>query len=268
LGTAGLLRLTGATELAEKLTTAKGITERTLGAIVANFLRGLGGRLSLRTGVRIRRRDIEDLPPLAIKDFIVGFLPNWKSFIKTTLKSGYRKMFPTNFDDKHNKAVDSMYKYLGSIGQFNQKGIFILKDKDLPKDDILNIYNDFLKDYNDMISAGDYPTEKAELIKKEDTEKYEAVTSAGTTADRDELEPSGLSLNVVKEWFDFTEKEEDFEIEPPEEEDFEIEPPEEEDFEIEPPEEDDFEIEPPEEEDDFIIPQIDFAIEEEEDNDI
>jgi hypothetical protein len=180
-------------------------------------------------------------------------------------------MFPTNFDDKHNKAVDSIYKYLGSVGQFNQKGIFILKDKDLPKDDILNIYNDFLKDYNDMVSAGDFPTEKVELIKKEDTEKYEAVTSAGTTADRDELEPSGLSLDVVKGWFDLTEKEEDFEVEAPEEEDdFEVEAPEEEDdFEIEPPEEeDDFEIEPPEEEDDFIIPQIDFAIEEEVINDI
>jgi hypothetical protein len=94
-----------------------------------------------------------------------------------------------------------------------------------------------------MISAGDYPTEKAELIKKEDTEKYEAVTSAGTTTDRDELEPSGLSLNVVKEWFDFTEKEEE-EEEPPEI---------------------DFEIEPPEEENVFFdIPQIEFDIEEEE----
>jgi hypothetical protein len=259
LGTAGLLRMTGVTGLAEKLTSAKGLTQKTLGAIVANALRGIGAKLSLRSGIRIRRRDIEDLPPLAIKDFVIGFLPNWKSIIKTTLEAGYRKIYPSDFNDKHNKAVDSMYKYLGSIGQFNQKGIFILKDKDLPKDEILNIYNDFLKDYNDMVSEGDYPTEKVELINKEDTEKYEAVTSAGTTVDRDELEPSGLSLDVVKGWFDFTEKEEDieFEVEAPEEEDIE--------FEVEAPEEEDieFEVEAPEEDIEFDLeePDIDFELE-------
>jgi hypothetical protein len=106
-----------------------------------------------------------------------------------------------------------------------------------------------------MVSEGDYPTEKVELINKEDTEKYEAVTSAGTTVDRDELEPSGLSLDVVKGWFDFTEEDVeepdiDFEVEEPDI-DFEVEEPDI-DFEVEEPDID-FEVEAPEEDIDFEL---------------
>jgi hypothetical protein len=275
LGLASILRLSGITEI--NYTDPDKLSKKILNTLLSNFVRGFG--VSLREGIQ-RRVGLQPISPF---DVFMGFIPNWKKIGLMTaeqISKIPKKLFSKDeFSKNHNKAVESMYKYLGSVGQFNQKGIFILKDKDsIVKDDILNIYNDFLKDYNDMVSEGDYPTEKAELINKEDTEKYEAVTSAGTTVDRDELEPSGLSLDVVKGWFDFTEEEVeepdiefeveepdiDFEVEKPEDPDidFEVEEPDI-DFEVEAPEEDiEFELEA-NEEDDFIIPQIDFVTEEE-----
>jgi hypothetical protein len=257
LGLASILRLSGLTEV--DYTDPNKLTQNIYKTLLSNFVRGFG--VSLREGIQ-RRVGLQPISPF---DVFMGFIPDWKELGLMTaeqISKIPKKLFSKDeFSKNHNKAVESMYKYLGSIGQFNQKGIFILKDKNMSKDDILETYNNFINDYNDMIKEGDYPSEVVEQIKKEDTEKYEAVVSAGTTADRDELEPSGLSLDVVRQWFDITPVEE--ETESPsnpkgvEEEEEEI------DFDVEEPAID-FDIdEPVDEVIDFDIeePEIDFDIE-------
>ena len=248
LGLASILRLSGLTEV--DYTDPNELSQNILQTLLSNFVRGFG--VSLRGDIQ-RRVGLQPISPF---DVFMGFIPDWKELGLMTaeqISKIPKKLFSKDeFSKNHNKAVESMYKYLGSIGQFNQKGIFILKDKNMSKDDILETYNNFINDYNDMVKEGDYPSEVVEQIKKEDTEKYEAVVSAGTTADRDELEPSGLSLDVVRQWFDITpveeeEEEIDFDVEEPAI-DFDVDEPVDEviDFDIEEPEID-FDIEPQEE---------------------
>jgi hypothetical protein len=258
LGLASILRLSGLTEVdySDPAELSKNIFQ----TLLSNFARGFG--ISLRRGIQRR----VELLPISPIDIFMGFIPDWKELGLMTaeqISKIPKKLFSKDeFSKNHNKAVESMYKYLGSIGQFNQKGIFILKDKNMSKDDILETYNNFINDFNDMVKEGDYPEEVVEQIKKEDTEKYEAVVSAGTTADRDELEPSGLSLDVVREWFDITpvEEELDFDIDEPDEEvmDFDIDEPVDEvmDFDTDEPVDEviDFDIDEPEIDFDIDVP--------------
>jgi len=266
LGLASILRLSGLTEV--DYSDPAELSQNIFKTLLSNFVRGFG--ISLRRGIQRR----VELLPISPIDIFMGFIPDWKELGLMTaeqISKIPKKLFSKDeFSKNHNKAVESMYKYLGSIGQFNQKGIFILKDKNMSKDDILETYNNFINDFNDMVKEGDYPEEAVEQIKKEDTEKYEAVVSAGTTADRDELEPSGLSLDVVREWFDITpvEEELDFDIDEPDEEEL--------DFDIDEPvdaiassptrtlgvdEVIEFDIDEPEIDFDIDEPEIDFDIE-------
>jgi len=253
LGLASILRLSGLTEV--DYTDPNELSQNILQTLLSNFVRGFG--VSLRGDIQ-RRVGLQPISPF---DVFMGFIPDWKELGLMTaeqISKIPKKLFSKDeFSKNHNKAVESMYKYLGSIGQFNQKGIFILKDKNMSKDDILETYNNFINDYNDMVKEGDYPSEVVEQIKKEDTEKYEAVVSAGTTADRDELEPSGLSLDVVRQWFDITPVEEE-----EEEIDFDVEEPAI-DFDVDEPVDEviDFDIEEPEIDFDIEEPEIDFDIE-------
>jgi len=253
LGLASILRLSGLTEV--DYTDPNELSQNILQTLLSNFVRGFG--VSLRGGIQRR----VGLQPISAFDVFMGFIPDWKELGLMTaeqISKIPKKLFSKDeFSENHNKAVESMYKYLGSVGQFNQKGIFILKDKNMSKDDILETYNNFINDYNDMVKEGDYPSEVVEQIKKEDTDKYEAVVSAGTTADRDELEPSGLSLDVVRQWFDITPSDKSVE-----ESDKSVEEEEEEEIDFDIEEEIDFDIEEPSIDFDIDEPAIDFDIDE------
>lgn len=193
LGLSSILRQSG---LADADITS--ITSKVAGTLLINLLRGL-------TPMGSELITIEDLPALSVKDLLQGgLLPTYynvgKNIIQTLSKVYKRNIGDgDDFSNRHNELVDKMYKYLGMVGEFNDKGIFMMKQKGYNKMDILNAYNDLIDSYNSFISISDYPDDKIDRIKFTDNDKINRLIDYDNT-DRVGLEPSTLTLDVVKNW--------------------------------------------------------------------
>lgn len=193
LGLSSILRQSGITE-----TDIKSVSTKVAGSILVNLLRGL-------TPFGAELITINDLPALSMKDLIQGgLLPTYynvgKNIIQTLSKVYKRNIGDgDDFSNRHNDVVDKIYKYLGMVGEFNENGIFMMKDKGFNKNEIVNAYNDLIDSYNSFISISDYPEDKVDRIEFTNKDKIDKLVDYDNT-DRMELEPSTLSLDVVKNW--------------------------------------------------------------------
>ena len=202
LGLSSILRQSG---LADADITS--VTTRVAGSILINLLRGL-------TPFGTELITMNDLPALSMNDLIQGgLLPTYYNVGKNVLQT-ISKVYKRNvgdgddFSNRHNDVVVKMYKYLGMVGEFNEDGIFMMKRKGFTERDIVNSYNDLIDSYNSFISVSDYPDDKVDRIEFTNKEKINKLVDYDNT-DRIDLEPSTLSLDVIKNWFDTEEVEED-----------------------------------------------------------
>jgi hypothetical protein len=151
-----------------------------------------------------QRADLRNVPIPSLSTIIFGTAP-WERLL-FGVESGIRNKLYSDKSSKANaqrdKMMDAWYRYLGTVGKFDEKGIFQPINKNIDNEKILSDYNDFLDEYNLYVKMNDYPEEAVDPINKEDTAKYDAVVEPYKQSNREDLQPSGMSPEVILGWFE------------------------------------------------------------------